>query len=263
MAFHRRWLIPLSCLSIYLALLVLSIDACEHHLGTERVNPVSKLVSNLNIPSADANELARKYVRRMSENRSALRDTVTIRQGRPYDKDDNYWMKIAISAAIDCYGKCPMMPFGAVLVNKSSGLEFMRSCNTVYIDSTNHAEMNVMQLAAHYYPGKSQAWWNQLTLYTNAEPCAMCMAAVRWVGIGEVVYGTSISTQSSFGWGSIDISAVSINQHSNSLQTTTSLKGPSATSLTDPYFAWQFNHNASCPPGCSRSSLDPSLCVAS
>ena len=262
MAFHRRWIIQISYLIVCLAFLVLCIEACEHHDGTESANRVSNLASNLKAPSADANELAWKYLRHMSKNRFSPRDTVTIRQGRPHDKNDTHWMKIAISAATDCYGKCPVMPFGAVLVNESSGQELMRSCNTVYIDSTNHAEMNVMQLAAHYYPGKSQAWWNQLTLYTNAEPCAMCMAAARWVGIGQVVYGTSISTQSSFGWGSIDISAASINDHSHFLQTTTSLDGPFATSLTDPYFAWQFNHFASCPPGCSRSSQDPSLCVA-
>ena len=29
------------------------------------------------------------------------------------------------------------------------------------------------------------------TLYTSAEPCAMCAGAIYWAGIGRVVYGQS------------------------------------------------------------------------
>src|SRR6202023_2979846 len=29
------------------------------------------------------------------------------------------------------------------------------------------------------------------TLYTSAEPCAMCAGAIYWAGIGRVVYGLS------------------------------------------------------------------------
>jgi tRNA(Arg) A34 adenosine deaminase TadA len=31
----------------------------------------------------------------------------------------------------------------------------------------------------------------QCTLYSSAEPCAMCAGAIYWVGIGRVVYGLS------------------------------------------------------------------------
>jgi tRNA(adenine34) deaminase len=31
------------------------------------------------------------------------------------------------------------------------------------------------------------------TLYTSSEPCAMCMGAIVWCGIGRVVFGASIA----------------------------------------------------------------------
>jgi tRNA(Arg) A34 adenosine deaminase TadA len=46
-----------------------------------------------------------------------------------------------------------------------------------------------------------------LVLYTTAEPCPMCMAAILWAGIGTVVFGTDIPTLVRCGWGQIDIRA--------------------------------------------------------
>ncbi|MEH2595881.1 tRNA(Arg) A34 adenosine deaminase TadA [Bradyrhizobium sp. AZCC 1577] len=33
--------------------------------------------------------------------------------------------------------------------------------------------------------------WATPTLYSSAEPCAMCAGAIYWAGIGRVVYGLS------------------------------------------------------------------------
>jgi tRNA(Arg) A34 adenosine deaminase TadA len=53
-------------------------------------------------------------------------------------------------------------------------------------DPTCHAErLAVAEAARHYAPGVLAA----ATLYTNAEPCAMCAGATYWCGIGRVVYG--------------------------------------------------------------------------
>jgi tRNA(Arg) A34 adenosine deaminase TadA len=35
------------------------------------------------------------------------------------------------------------------------------------------------------------AFLARCTLYTSAEPCAMCAGAIYWAGIGRVVYGLS------------------------------------------------------------------------
>jgi tRNA(adenine34) deaminase len=34
--------------------------------------------------------------------------------------------------------------------------------------------------------------WRDLALYTTAEPCPMCMSAIVWAGMPELVYGTSV-----------------------------------------------------------------------
>ncbi len=53
-------------------------------------------------------------------------------------------------------------------------------------DPTCHAERLAAAAAAR---AAGPAELAQATLYTNAEPCAMCAGAIYWCGIGRVVYG--------------------------------------------------------------------------
>ena len=55
-------------------------------------------------------------------------------------------------------------------------------------DPTQHAELRAAQLAARALPPEQLAG---ATLYTSAEPCAMCAGAIYWCGIGRVVYALS------------------------------------------------------------------------
>jgi tRNA(Arg) A34 adenosine deaminase TadA len=55
-------------------------------------------------------------------------------------------------------------------------------------DRTAHAERLIASRAARAYDLKFLA---RCTLYTSAEPCAMCAGAIYWAGIGRVVYGQS------------------------------------------------------------------------
>jgi tRNA(Arg) A34 adenosine deaminase TadA len=80
-------------------------------------------------------------------------------------------------------------PFGAILVD-AEGTVLMEQGNA-YLpdhDMTGHAERVLMTRA-------STAWRPDFlagcTLYTSAEPCAMCAGAAYWAGIGRVVYGMS------------------------------------------------------------------------
>ena len=55
-------------------------------------------------------------------------------------------------------------------------------------DPTRHAELVAAGLAARRLtPGQL----SRATLYTSAEPCAMCAGAIYWCGIGRVVYALS------------------------------------------------------------------------
>lgn len=78
-------------------------------------------------------------------------------------------------------------PFGAVLVDRDGTLlleaenGFMPSQ-----DGTAHAERLLCTEAATRFPAEVLAG---STLYSSAEPCAMCAGAIYWVGIGRVVFG--------------------------------------------------------------------------
>jgi len=55
-------------------------------------------------------------------------------------------------------------------------------------DSTAHAERLVATQACTTL---SADVLKKATLYSSAEPCAMCAGAIYWAGIGRLVYGLS------------------------------------------------------------------------
>ncbi|WP_051015548.1 nucleoside deaminase [Alloalcanivorax dieselolei] len=80
-------------------------------------------------------------------------------------------------------------PFGALLVD-ADGTVLMEQENAFlpHHDMTGHAERVILTRASRTYPPDFLA---RCTLYTSAEPCAMCAGAAYWAGIGRVVYGLS------------------------------------------------------------------------
>ncbi len=79
-------------------------------------------------------------------------------------------------------------PFGALLVGPD-GAVLMEQGNTHESgDRTGHAERVLMSRASLHYDA---AFLSLCTMYTSAEPCAMCAGAAYWAGIGRVVYGLS------------------------------------------------------------------------
>lgn len=80
-------------------------------------------------------------------------------------------------------------PFGAILVD-GEGKVLMEQENGYMPDRdmTGHAERVLMTRAGIAYGPERLA---DCTMYTSAEPCAMCAGAAYWVGLGRVVYGLS------------------------------------------------------------------------
>jgi tRNA(Arg) A34 adenosine deaminase TadA len=80
-----------------------------------------------------------------------------------------------------------MHPFGAVLVGPD-GAVLIETENGFLPDRdmTAHAERLLATQASKAY---SPQFLAQCTIYSSAEPCAMCAGAIYWVGIGRVVYG--------------------------------------------------------------------------
>lgn len=78
-------------------------------------------------------------------------------------------------------------PFGALLVGPDGEI-LMEQGNTFGHegDSTGHAERVLMTRASIAYDDDFLA---KCSMYTSAEPCAMCAGAVYWAGVGRVVFG--------------------------------------------------------------------------
>ena len=78
-------------------------------------------------------------------------------------------------------------PFGALLAGPDGEilLEAMNTCGTKG-DRTGHAERNLMTMASLKYDAD---FLSTCTMYTSAEPCAMCSGSVYWAGVGRVVHG--------------------------------------------------------------------------
>ena len=80
-------------------------------------------------------------------------------------------------------------PFGAILVDADGTvlLEAGNGFSSEGGDRTAHAE-RLLASRAKTIPQDVLA---ACTLYSSAEPCAMCAGAIYWSGIGRLVYGQS------------------------------------------------------------------------
>ena len=78
-------------------------------------------------------------------------------------------------------------PFASILVGPD-GEVLMTQYNAFMPDHdmTGHAERVLMTRASTTYPA---AFLKECTIYTSAEPCAMCAGAIYWTGLKRVVYG--------------------------------------------------------------------------
>jgi tRNA(Arg) A34 adenosine deaminase TadA len=79
-------------------------------------------------------------------------------------------------------------PFGSVLADNEGRalIEQGNGFTSEGGDRTAHAERILASRASRTY---DLAFLARCTLYTSAEPCAMCAGAIYWAGIGRVVFG--------------------------------------------------------------------------
>lgn len=102
--------------------------------------------------------------------------------------NDEDLLRLAFAAAARALAK-GNHPFGAVLAT-SDGAVLLEAENRYKSDHDNtaHAERLLVTAASRKFEPARLA---QCTLYSSAEPCAMCAGAIYWAGIGRVVYGLS------------------------------------------------------------------------
>ena len=78
-------------------------------------------------------------------------------------------------------------PFGAILVDEHDNV--LIEAENGFMpdhDGTAHAERLLATNACRTLSAEVRS---KATLYSSAEPCAMCAGAIYWAGIGRVVYG--------------------------------------------------------------------------
>ena len=108
--------------------------------------------------------------------------------GSARDADSLYLRRaIALSERARANGR---HPFGALVIAPPG--EVLAAAENRAIgpdcDATGHAELEAVRAASRHHSPEALA---AATLYSSAEPCAMCAGAIYWSGIGRVVYGLS------------------------------------------------------------------------
>jgi tRNA(Arg) A34 adenosine deaminase TadA len=98
-------------------------------------------------------------------------------------------MKLALDKLEADHAGSPPGPFAAVIVDRHTGEIVCEGINRYRESPTFHGEIVAINACARVTP---KVEWRDLALYTTAEPCPMCMSAIVWTRIPEIVYGTSI-----------------------------------------------------------------------
>ena len=78
-------------------------------------------------------------------------------------------------------------PFGSILVDEAGNVLLEQgNIEVTTRDCTGHAETVLMRRSSQQYDKEFLA---TCTLYTTAEPCAMCAGAIYWGNVLRLVYG--------------------------------------------------------------------------
>ncbi len=107
------------------------------------------------------------------------------------------WMRRAIALASENVRSRAGGPFGAVIVR--DGLLVAEGANQVTEtnDPTAHGEIVAIRRAAAALNSFSLSG---CVLYTSAEPCPMCLAAIHWAHLDGFFYGNSVEATAQAGF---------------------------------------------------------------
>ncbi|QDU40061.1 tRNA-specific adenosine deaminase [Maioricimonas rarisocia] len=122
-----------------------------------------------------------------------------------HDNRHDAFMREAIGAA----GHNPLQPFGSVIVDRRLESVVATGANRAYENPIWHGEIVALNTWASL---ESRPDAEHLSLFTTAEPCPMCQAAILWAGISEVVFGTSVETLAGLGWKQFNVKSEDICQ---------------------------------------------------
>ncbi|RUQ81716.1 nucleoside deaminase [Legionella septentrionalis] len=82
----------------------------------------------------------------------------------------------------------PKAPYASILVYDDRDI-LVKSVNNSHVHPLMHGELSVLNIL--FNDGFSDDR-TKLSIYSTAEPCPMCAAAIYWSMIPKIIYGTSI-----------------------------------------------------------------------
>ena len=100
---------------------------------------------------------------------------------------DKYFMSKALEEAKLAFQE-DEIPVGAVITIKNKIISRAFNMTEQLSDVTAHAEMLAITSASNYIGGK---YLKGCTIYVTLEPCAMCVAALKYSQIDCIVFGAS------------------------------------------------------------------------
>jgi tRNA(Arg) A34 adenosine deaminase TadA len=108
-------------------------------------------------------------------------------------RDEQDRLRLALDLARENVLRNTGGPFGAAIFDRGTGRLVAIGTNQVVprANSVLHAEMVAFMMAEAALGTYSLGGEPGHALYTSCEPCAMCLGAVLWAGIGRVVWSAT------------------------------------------------------------------------
>ena len=127
----------------------------------------------------------------------------TVAFGTRYETDDDR-MRLAIELARQNVVRGTGGPFGAAIFERSTGALLSVGVNSVVRlnNSALHAEMLAVMMAQHRLGSYTLAGSPSASyeLVSSCDPCAMCLGAVLWSGVGRMVTGADRDDATALGF---------------------------------------------------------------
>ena len=119
-------------------------------------------------------------------------------------KPNPVFMRRAIEEALEHLPAMAGGPFGVCLVRGDEVLAVAHNTVLKDHDPTCHGETNAIRLAARKLKSYDLSGCE---IYSTAEPCPMCFAAIHWARIGRLIYGTAIGEVARLGFNELTLSS--------------------------------------------------------
>ena len=109
---------------------------------------------------------------------------------------DEYFMELAIEQAVIAEERGEV-PVGALFVEEDEIVAASANASIELSDPTAHAEINAIRQACQ----NSQSFnLSNSIIYTNCEPCPMCLSAIYWARIEKIFFANSKTDAAEIGF---------------------------------------------------------------